>query len=69
MVLLLELLQPAGTVCFQVAIRVAYSLREEPGLVADDRVGKLVSLPLVISCPIRKCSLNIRELSLRLSDG
>lgn len=69
MILLLELLQPAGTVCFQVAVRVAYSLREEPGLVADDRVGKLVSLPLVISCPVGECSLNIRELALRFPDG
>lgn len=69
MILLLELLQPAGTVCFQVAVRVAYSLREESGLVADDRVGKLVSLPLVVPCPVRKCSLNIRELALRLPNG
>lgn len=69
MVLLLELLQPASTVCLQVTVGVAHSLREESGLVADDRIGQLISLPLVIPRPVRECSLNIRELALRLPDG
>ena len=69
MILLLEFLQPAGTVCFQMTVRVAHSLREESGLVTDDRVGQLVSLPLVIPCPVREGSLNVRELPLRLPDG
>ena len=69
MILLLEFLQPAGAVCFQVTVRVAHSLREEPGLVADDRVSELIPLPLVVPCPVRECALNIRELALRLPDG
>jgi hypothetical protein len=69
MVFLLKFLQPAGTVCFQVTVRVAHSLREEPGFVADDRVSELIALPLVVPCPIRECSFDVRELSLRFSDG
>ena len=52
MVFLLELLEPAGAIRFEMTLRISHSLREETCFVPDDGVRKLVALPLMVPSPV-----------------
>lgn len=69
MVLLLEFLQPAGAVRLEMALRIANSLCKKACFIPNNRIGELITLPLVISGPVRECSLDVGEFSFRFSDG
>ena len=65
MILLFELFQPARTVYLEVALRVADGLSEEAGLLSDLGIRQLLSLFLMVSCPIRQGTFDIREFAFR----
>jgi len=64
MILLLELFQPTGAICLQVAIRVAHGRSEESGLISDDGIAEWQTLSLVVPRPVCKRSFNVWKFAL-----
>jgi hypothetical protein len=68
MILLLELFQPTGAICLQVAVGVTHGRSEESGLISDDGIAEWQTLSLVVPRPVCKRPFDVWKLALRSFD-
>jgi len=68
MILLFEFLKPAITVDLEMTFRVPNGCREKSSLVSNDGIGQGQSLSLMVPCPVRKRSFDVREFAFRSLD-